>query len=252
METYKTRVTAVSYLNTIPFIYGLKYFPGISDSIELQLLPPAFCADAFRRGESDLALVPVGAMTEADLEKLCCNWCLGADGPVDTVLLLSDDPLEKINTIYLDKESRTSVLLVQMLSRYYWEISPEFKPWDPSGGHRLASGEALLLIGDKTFGVRSSFRHSWDLAENWQKMTGLPAVFACWLMTDHIDPVKKELINDALAWGLNHIDEAIRQLGNPEMDFTVMKRYLTKCISFQLDEPKRAAISKFFGYLKRL
>jgi chorismate dehydratase len=252
METKKIRVTAVSYLNTIPFIYGLKYFPGISESIELQLLPPSMCAEAFRNGEADLALVPVGAMEDEDLEKLCCNWCLGADGPVDTVLLLSDDPLENIRTIYLDNESRTSVLLVQILARFYWGISPEFKPLHPGQHNQITPGEALLLIGDKTFGIRGKFRHSWDLAENWQKMTGLPAVFACWLMKEHIPGERKKLINNALAWGLNHIDEAIRQLGNPEMDFSVMKRYLTKCISFHLDEPKKSAITEFFGYLKKL
>ena len=52
------RISAVSYLNTIPFIYGLKQSELI-DNIDLRLDYPSVCADKLINNEVDLALVPV-------------------------------------------------------------------------------------------------------------------------------------------------------------------------------------------------
>ena len=60
------KVTAVSYLNTIPFIYGLKQSKLI-DTISLELDYPSVCADKLINGKVDLALAPV--ITISDLEQ---------------------------------------------------------------------------------------------------------------------------------------------------------------------------------------
>ena len=52
------KISAVSYLNTIPFIYGLKQSKLIH-TIDLQLDYPSICADKLINGDVDLALVPV-------------------------------------------------------------------------------------------------------------------------------------------------------------------------------------------------
>jgi chorismate dehydratase len=252
MKTGLLRVAAVSYTNTIPFIYGLKNWPGIGNTIDLKLMPPAACAEAYRNGEADLALVPVGAMEDRDLEHVCCHWCLGADGPVESVLLLSDTATDHLSTIYLDAESRTSVLLVQIMARWHWDIAPDFRPMAPEGLQRLSEGEGVVLIGDKTFGIQSQYRYVTDLAETWQRMTGLPAVFACWLTRPDVPHSMRLLFNEALSWGLNHLDEAIESMKPATLTFGQTKQYLTKCISYQLDDQKRLAIERFFDYRKRL
>ena len=52
------KISAVSYLNTIPFIHGLKQSELIN-TIDLQLDYPSICADKLIDGIVDLALVPV-------------------------------------------------------------------------------------------------------------------------------------------------------------------------------------------------
>ena len=54
----KYKVSAVSYLNTVPFIYGLKS-SKIYEDIELQLNYPSACAKKLINDEVDIALVPV-------------------------------------------------------------------------------------------------------------------------------------------------------------------------------------------------
>ncbi len=252
MKSSTIRVAAVSYTNTIPFIYGLRAYPGIAGLIDLRLMPPAACAGAYSSGDVDIALVPVGAMEEYHLNELCCNWCLGAEGPVESVLLMTNTNLQQLHTIYLDPESRTSVLMVQMIARYQLKIHPEYICTGNRHLQLLKPGEAMLLIGDKVFRLRYQFRYRLDLAEAWLNMTGLPAVFACWLTRSGITMENKRLINEALGWGVRHIPEAIRAHDRLILSFDETLRYLTHCISFHLDDPKREAILRYLGYRKQL
>lgn len=243
----KIRITAVSYTNTIPFIYGLSNFPGISGRTELTLLPPASCAKAWISGAADVALVPVGAMQDKDLDLMCCQWCIGAENAVESVLLLSNEPLNQLKTIFLDTESRTSVLMTSILCKHYWHIRPELQPLQIHYDLNLKPHTGMVLIGDKTFGLAPEYKYTVDLATAWQQMTGLPAVFACWLTRENVPYAAKELINDALAWGVARIPDAVRALSKASLNEDQVIRYLTQCISFRLGERQKEAIQTFFS-----
>ncbi len=253
MEKISLRVAAVSYTNTIPFIYGLQHYPASKVAHELMLLPPAQCAEAYYAGKTDMALVPVGAIRDMHEALICCNWCLGATGAVETVLLLSNNPLEELDTIYLDAESRTSNLLVQVLARHHWQVEPQFvKPNEVATPHHLPEAAGMVLIGDKTFGIKSRFRYSYDLAEVWHRFTGLPFVFACWLAADGVTPEQRKHFEEALAWGVQHVDDAIATLHNGVLPYEQVRQYLTESISFHFDESKREAITRFRAYCDTL
>ena len=59
----RTRIVAVSYLNTIPYIYGITRAGG-SLREGLLLCPPRLCAEALRTGEANVGLIPVAAIPE--------------------------------------------------------------------------------------------------------------------------------------------------------------------------------------------
>lgn len=240
------KIAAVSYTNTIPFIYGLTQYPGIAEKTDLLLLPPASCAEAWLSGEADMALVPVGAMSREDLAQMCCQWCIGAEGAVESVLLLSDEPLQNLKTLYLDTESRTSVLMTAILCKNLWHIAPEMKSLRMKPGFRPETGTGMVLIGDKTFGLAGKFLYSIDLASAWQQLTGLPAVFACWLNRKQVSTEIKHEINEAFGWGIAHIREAVEHAGNLQIQKDEAVRYLTQCISFRLGEAQKEAIQTFF------
>jgi len=118
------KVSCVRYLNSQPFIYGLKNNPVINE-IDLSLDIPSVCAEKLLNGNVDIGLVPIAVIPELKESHIISDYCIGADGKVETVLLLSDVPLEKIETVLLDYQSRTSVLLVKMLAGKFWKISPQ-------------------------------------------------------------------------------------------------------------------------------
>ena len=81
------RITAVSYYNTLPFIYGIKH-SGLLSGYELSLDVPSECARKIINHEADISLIPVGALPGIPDYQLVSNLCIGADKDVKSVLLL--------------------------------------------------------------------------------------------------------------------------------------------------------------------
>jgi chorismate dehydratase len=119
------KVSCVSFLNSRPFIYGLQQ-DKISGDIELSLDIPSVCADKLKSGQVDIGLVPAILIPALKNPHIVSDFCIGADGRVETVLLLSNVPLEKIENIVLDSQSRTSVILARILAGKFWKINPEW------------------------------------------------------------------------------------------------------------------------------
>lgn len=241
------RITAVSYLNTKPFIYGL-FRSELADRLELSLDIPSVCAQKLLLGEADLALTPVAIIPELPTAHLVSNYCIGATGPVKTVCIFSDKPLSEIKNLYLDFHSRTSVALAQVLCREFWGIQPTFIPATEGFENRIGGDTAGLIIGDRAIGKEKQFAYVYDLAEAWSDWTGLPFVFAAWVSTRPLDPGFVEQFNAALATGIDHIPELIKILPTMPPGFD-LEDYFRHNISYDLDDAKWTALNRFLGYL---
>jgi chorismate dehydratase len=237
-------VAAVSYLNTIPFLYGLRHSEELS--VDLLLSPPSGCTAAFNEHKADIALIPVGGLPklkDQDFD-IVTSWCIGADGPVRTVVLTSNEPLKKIERVWLDGHSNTSVALARRLAAERWKISPEWVDLtDYSRLDNPQKGDAFVIIGDKVFEHEGRFTHTWDLAEEWRAHTGLPFVFAVWVARKNIAPETIDALERALTLGVERIYESI--LESPYADKPYAYEYLTRNIDYFFDEPKRRALQKF-------
>ena len=110
----KYKLSVVSYLNTIPFIYGLKQ-SGLDKKLDISLDIPSVCAEKLLSGKVDIGLVPIVVIKQMENPQIISNFCIGADGEVDTVCLFSDVSIEKVESIYLDYQSKTSVELLKIL-----------------------------------------------------------------------------------------------------------------------------------------
>lgn len=104
----KIKVGAVSYLNTKPLIYGFEK-GMMKDEVELVIDYPGKIAQALLDDTIDVGLVPVAIIPRMKECHIVSDYCIGANGPVASVCLFSEVPLEKITTVLLDYQSRTSV-----------------------------------------------------------------------------------------------------------------------------------------------
>lgn len=143
MAVVKTSIAAVSYLNTVPFIYGIRHADKLR--AELLLAPPSACARNFIDRKADIALVPAGALPLMDDAEIVTNYCIGAEKSVRTVTVMSNVPIGEATVIHLDSHSMTSALLVRILAAELWHIRPEWRELtDYSAAEHPAEREAFL------------------------------------------------------------------------------------------------------------
>jgi chorismate dehydratase len=241
----KIKVTAVSYLNTKPLLYGL-FKSKLAPMLDLKLDIPAVCAARLRDGDAQLGLVPVAILPELQKPRIISDFCIGANGAVQTVSIYSRVPLEQVERIYLDYHSRTSVELTRILLREYWQLSPELVPADTGYETRIQGKDAGLIIGDRAIAMAGDYPYDYDLAEAWLDHTGLPFVFAAWVSTRPLDPEFLHEFNEALKMGIAAIPELIYLLPTPASGFD-LEKYYTRHISYALDEPKKQALNLFLN-----
>jgi chorismate dehydratase len=84
--------------------------------------------------------------------------------------------------VLLDYQSRTSVELMKLLARKFWNISPKWTSTNPGFiDKELPRDAGMLVIGDRNFLMKNKFAYEYDLAQVWYEYSGLPFVFAAWV-----------------------------------------------------------------------
>jgi chorismate dehydratase len=243
------RISAVSYLNSLPFVYGIK-ISGFLNNFELSLDVPSVCADKLISGKADIGLVPVAAIPLIRNAQIVSDFCIGADGKVQSVLLISRKPLAEIQKIFLDLESRTSVGLAKVLAKEYWKINPKWEPL--SANVDFDTIQAAVLIGDKTFSLPEGFTYIYDLAAEWKSFTGLPFVFACWIANTEISSKQEQELNKALAYGVAHTEQAADMQHGIAVTRNELLNYLRFSVSYNFDESKKIALKLFLEKLSMI
>ncbi len=239
----KIRVAAVSYLNTKPLIYGFEN-GMMKDEVELITDFPASIADMLIHDEVDIALVPVATIPVLKEYYIITDYCISTEGEVASVCLFSDVPLEKIDTILLDYQSRSSVGLLKILLKEYWKISPQLIYAEAGYEKNIIDKTAGLVIGDRAFIQRKKSKFNYDLGSAWKEMTGLPFVFAAWVSNKRISEKFISNFNKATGLGLQHMQEIIA--ANYYEDYDLAK-YFTDNISFTLDDDKRKGMELYLN-----
>jgi len=246
----KVKISIVSYLNTTPLVFGIENNLQFSNQIELHKDIPSECARKLIDGEVDLGLIPVAAIPNVREAHVISDYCIGAVGKVKSVLLVSEVPLQEIEKIYLDYHSRTSVNLCRVLCKELWNIAPTFIAGEASFESQISGTTAGVIIGDRTFHLNKEYTHQFDLAEEWQILTGLPFVFAAWVSNKKLPDQFITEFNQVMQDGLNHLDTSISSSTQNLISKTLLREYLTKYINFDFDKQKREAMNLFLSKLK--
>lgn len=242
----KIRVGIVNYLNTKPLLYGLE-LPPINHTIELIGAHPARLAQMLVDDEVDLGLIPVAAIPELPTWHIIGNYCISAEGEIASVCLFSEVPMNQIEKVYLDYQSRSSVALLKWLMKESWGINPEIiQAVDENYRKEIKGTTAGLVIGDRALEQRKISTFIYDLGSEWRAITGLPFVFAAWVSTK---PLPDDFIKEfdiANEKGLHHIDEIV---ANTPFDIYDLKKYYNLHLSYHLDERKRKGMDLFLQYI---
>jgi chorismate dehydratase len=237
----KIKISAVSYTNTKPFIYGLQH-SNFLNKADLSLDIPSVCANKLIDNQADIGLVPVAALIRIPGYEIISNYCIGAVGAVNSVFIFSNKPVEEIKSLQMDPQSRTSNNLAKVLLKNYWKTNPKFTTEEDA--------DAFVQIGDRTFGKKDQYLYVYDLAEEWQNFTGLPFVFAVWACNKTIPEDFIAEFNIALKYGLDHRKEVISTL-LLRVDFD-LNDYLMRRIDYDFNAKKQQALHMFLELLREV
>jgi chorismate dehydratase len=241
----KIRVGAVSYSNTKPLVYGFEQ-GMMANEVELLFDYPANVAEWLLGNQIDVGLIPVAVLAKMESYQIISNYCIGASQSVASVCLFSEVPISEVEEILLDYQSRTSVALLKVLLKEYWNITPRLIEATPGFQQNIKGTTAGLVIGDRALIQRQHSTYIFDLAEAWQNMTALPFVFAVWVANKPLPISFINSFNNATGIGLQHIDAIAKDLDFPAYN---MQEYYQTNIDYHLDERKRAAIQLFLSKL---
>ncbi|MFT3948040.1 MAG: menaquinone biosynthesis protein [Agriterribacter sp.] len=245
----KIRLGVINYLNVKPLLYGIQHSPVIND-IEIIETFPAKLAQMLVTDEVDAGIVPVAIIPHLKEHHIVSDYCIGCDGPVATVCLFSEVPVDRIQKVLLDYQSRTSVMLAKILLKRYWKIEPEFE--DATGEeyrHRITGTTAGVVIGDRAFEQRRQSTYIYDLGEAWKDYTGLGFVFAAWIANKTLPAGFVDAFNAANALGLENIEQIVRDSAFNLFD---LHQYYKYNINYVMDERKKAGLEEFLFQLKQI
>jgi chorismate dehydratase len=244
------KVCAVSYLNTVPLVWGFLRGPqrGIFDVF---FRVPAECADMVAAGEADVGIIP---SFELDRQKYDFVRGVGiiSRGPVRSILLISKRPLPEIATLAADCSSRTSVALARIVLARRYGVAPRFFPAQPDMVRMLDAADAALIIGDPALYLDPATLpfHVCDLGREWTEMTGLPMVFAVWAgRKECITKPVVEAFQASCRFGLEHIDEIVpAEAERRGLPVELVRRYLTSHIAYELGPAEHQGLELFLRY----
>jgi chorismate dehydratase len=244
------RVARIPYLSCEPF-----YFEMERRGVELRDMVPSAVAGAAARGEIDAGPMPLADCSQLDEQfQFLSGFCLATVRRASSVALHSKRPIQELTgaQIGIPSEAATAALLVKVLLSLKHHVTPAAYV-TLEDAH-----DAFLLIGRE--GLRQRFGawdypHTYDLGEEWTDWTGLPFVFARWVVRKALDPQEVTRLEDALYTGMQDWADGLFRAAQGRDDVLMHPRDIleyTQGIRYFLGVSEQRAIDRFKQYLDQL
>jgi chorismate dehydratase len=255
----RLKISAISYLNTAPLLWDFEHGEARAD-FDISYTIPSACAEAMRTGAADIGIIPAAAYATIPDLVIIPDVAIAAKRAVRSILLVSNVPVEQVQTVALDTSSMTSVALTKILFAKWMGGGRKYLPMSPDLDTMLANCDAALLIGDPALQVDRTRYVTLDLAEEWIARTGKSFVFAFWairrqaLIGRNAAEVA-ETFKKSRDHGLSPKNlETIAQEWVPRLNLSaeVIRAYLTRNIHYYLDPPCLEGLILFYRYAEEI
>ena len=252
----RLRISAISYLNTAPLMWDFEH-GDVGSAFDISYTVPSRCAADLAAGSADIGIIPAAAYASIPGLAILPGVAIASKRPVRSILLVSKVPLEQIRSVALDTSSLTSVALTKVLLAKWWGAGRTFTSMAPDIDKMMEAHDAGLVIGDPALKVDRSRYLTYDLAEEWIRLTGKPFVFAFWAVRQSAlqdTPAALDLagvFQESRDHGLQpaNLDRIASdwapRLGLSESE---IRTYLTENIYYDLDPACLSGLQLFYRY----
>lgn len=168
-----------------PLVVGLEENPAV----ELVREIPSRLVDRLRSGELDAALASSIEAFRRPGYRIAPGLCIASKGPARSVRMFRKPDHHPVTTVAADEASETSVALLKILLARETDLATvRFRRIEPTTRPDELPDDVVLLIGDAGLAADAGRRQVTDLGEAWHRRTGLPFVYALWLIAPGADP----------------------------------------------------------------
>lgn len=214
----RPRLGHIRFLNSLPIYYGLVK-NGFLHSLDLVNSTPTDLNQKLNAGQLDISAISSIEYLRHHRDLLLLpDLSISADGPVQSITLLSKAPLAELNgrAVALTSASATSHVLTRIILEQRYGTRPSYFISSSKLDDMLAAADAALLIGDAALHAQLAATDLlvYDLGREWKDLTGKIMVYAVWAVRREFAAQAIELVHElylALQWslryGLEHIEE---------------------------------------------
>ncbi len=182
------KVGWIDFFNTIPFKEAIN---GNSPYIVIKDVPSRLNRYIYE-GIIDIGIISSAEYIENFPKYLILpKLSISSYGKVNSVVLVSDYPIDDINLVVLSKQSKTSNYLVQILFNSFLRKRVVFSEKEEN-----QKDIGYVLIGDKALLQKDKFPFVYDLSDIWYKYTKTPFVFALWCVRKDFYHKNKDKVID--------------------------------------------------------
>ena len=250
--TSQPRVCAVSYLNTVPLVWGMLHGPQ-RELFDLSFCLPSECAARLESGAADIGIVPSIEAARQGLA-IITGAGIACHGPVRSILLVTKVPPARIRTLALDASSRSSAMLARIILARRYGVEPQAVSMPPDLAAMLEAADAALVIGDPALRLEPERLGlaALDLGGEWCEMTGLPMVFAVWAARPAaLAPGLAEAFMGSCRFGREHIEDIVRREAAPRgLTEALAREYFERHIVLELGERDYEGMRLFVQYAR--
>jgi chorismate dehydratase len=244
------KVGRIPYLSCEPF-----YFDMERRGIVMYDMAPSALAEAAARGEIDAAPIPLAECVRLDGHfRFLSGFCLATIRRAGSVVLHSKVPMPELSAsrVAISGEAATSSLLLKVVLALKYHVHPAaYVTMDDAY-------DAFLLIGSEGLRQRHGvwgYPHTYDLGEEWYRWTGLPFVFARWMVRKTLDRKDVAILEDMLYVGLQDWADGIFRSSESRDNVLMHPRDIleyTQGIRYFLGVPEQRAIDLFGRHVEQL
>ncbi len=254
------RLGRIGFLNVLPVYFPLES-GTVSHPFTIVSAVPSHLNELAANGKLDIS--PVSSIEyarHAGLYHIVPDLSISSYGEVKSVLLLSRLPVSRLSgrRVLVSSQSHTSVGLLKILCRLRFNVSPLFEPGSSADFAGDRSPEAFLAIGDEALRLSRSglYPHVLDLGAAWYEWTGLPFVYALWVISRKTIEGRNgqaaaavEALLESKRWGRSHRQIICTEAARAGLlGFEELEEYY-RCLRYDLDEREKRGLELFFSYL---
>lgn len=240
----KLRIGSVPYLNARPLVEGLCGDPSVA---YLEAVPSRL-AGLLREGAVDVALVSSIEALSAGFDRIVDGYCIASRGAVMSVRVIGREDPRLARSVALDGASLTAARLTRIVyERFLDRQGVLFRPAGIGPIPEDAGCDATLLIGDTALKRPFDPAHDLDLGVVWTDATGLPFVWAVWLLREGVDQAAVlPVLSRAAERGAARIEAAVEQAARElSIEPDLAREYLTRAMWYRLGPEELTGLQRF-------